>query len=63
MNALQAVGLGLSVILAGMAMIISITLWPLGVAVALGGLTLLLLGGLFGHVRGETKPPSRPAQT
>lgn len=62
MNALQAVGLGIALILAGMAMVISISLWPLGVAVALAGLALLLFGGWFGRMEGETKPPSPPAQ-
>ena len=62
MKALQAVGLGLILILTGMAMAISIALWPLGVAVGLAGLALLILGGLFGRVEGETKPPSPPAR-
>lgn len=62
MNALQAVGLGIALILAGMAMVISISLWPLGVAVGLAGLALLFFGGWFGRMEGETKPPSPPAR-
>jgi hypothetical protein len=61
MKALQAVGLGLILILTGMAMALSIARWPLGVAVGLAGLALLLVGGLFGRVEGETKSPSPPA--
>ena len=41
MNALRAVGLGLILILTGIAMTISIAMWPLGVAVVLAGLALL----------------------
>lgn len=62
MNALQAVGLGIALILAAMAMVISISLWPLGVVVGLAGLALLLFGGWFGRMEGETKPPSPSAR-
>lgn len=62
MKAVQAVGLALALMLAGMAMVISISLWPLGVVVVLAGLALLLFGGLFGRMEGENKPPSPPVQ-
>jgi hypothetical protein len=63
MNILQSVGLGLTLILAGMAMTISISLWPLGlavvgVAVGLAGLVLLFFNRLFGRMEEEAKPPS-----
>jgi hypothetical protein len=47
MNALRTVGLGLILILTSMAMTISIAMWPLGVAVVLAGLALLLFWGWF----------------
>jgi uncharacterized protein (DUF58 family) len=62
MKALQAVGLGLILLLTGIVMAVSIALWPLGVAIGLAGLTLLIFGGLFGRMEGEAKIPSPPAR-
>lgn len=61
MNALQAAGLALILILTGMAMAISIAVWPLGVAIVLAGLAVLFVGRCFGGTE-ESKPPPFPAE-